>query len=382
MADIKTENTDFDLICFSHLRWDFVYQRPQHLLSRFAKERRVFFVEEPMFSDEQSKMQISARQDNLLVVVPQLNHLDVEKKPTDDLIRGLLDQMLREENVTDFVAWYYTPMALNFSEHLEPRATVYDCMDELSLFKFAPPTLLLNEEKLINKSDVFFTGGQSLYEAKQDRHENIWAFPSSIDAAHFKRARNLTLEPADQASIERPRLGFIGVIDERMDLQLLREAAGMRPDWNFVMIGPVVKIAEEDLPTGENIFYLGKKDYEELPAYIAGWVVALMPFAIYDSTKFISPTKTPEYLAAGKPVVSTAIRDVVRPYSEMGLVHIASTAEEFVRAIEKAMNENADLRLEKVDKFLAKNSWDNTWRAMDELVKDAANGKSKAALGD
>ncbi len=382
MADIKTENTDFDLICFSHLRWDFVYQRPQHLLSRFAKERRVFFVEEPMFSDEQSKMQISARQDNLLVVVPQLNHLDVEKKPTDDLIRGLLDQMLREENVTDFVAWYYTPMALNFSEHLEPRATVYDCMDELSLFKFAPPTLLLNEEKLINKSDVVFTGGQSLYEAKQDRHENIWAFPSSIDAAHFRLARNLTQEPADQASIERPRLGFIGVIDERMDLQLLREAAGMRPDWNFVMIGPVVKIAEEDLPTGENIFYLGKKDYEELPAYIAGWDVALMPFAINDSTKFISPTKTPEYLAAGKPVVSTAIRDVVRPYSEMGLVHIASTAEEFVRAIEKAMNENADLRLEKVDKFLAKNSWDNTWRAMDELVKDAANGKSKAALGD
>jgi UDP-galactopyranose mutase len=382
MADIKTENTDFDLICFSHLRWDFVYQRPQHLLSRFAKERRVFFVEEPMFSDEQSKMQISARQDNLLVVVPQLNHLDVEKKPTDDLIRGLLDQMLREENVTDFVAWYYTPMALNFSEHLEPRATVYDCMDELSLFKFAPPTLLLNEEKLINKSDVVFTGGQSLYEAKQDRHENIWAFPSSIDAAHFRLARNLTQEPADQASIEGPRLGFIGVIDERMDLQLLREAAGMRPDWNFVMIGPVVKIAEEDLPTGENIFYLGKKDYEELPAYIAGWDVALMPFAINDSTKFISPTKTPEYLAAGKPVVSTAIRDVVRPYSEMGLVHIASTAEEFVRAIEKAMNENADLRLEKVDKFLAKNSWDNTWRAMDELVKDAANGKSKAALGD
>jgi UDP-galactopyranose mutase len=373
------EDIDFDLVCFSHLRWDFVYQRPQHLLTRFAKERRVFFIEEPMFSDEPSKMQISAREDNLRVVVPQINHSDAEKKSADDLIRGLLDQMLREENIADFVAWYYTPMALNFSEHLEPRATVYDCMDELSLFKFAPLTLLPNEEKLINKSDVVFTGGQSLYEAKQDRHENIWAFPSSIDAAHFRRARSISQEPADQAAIARPRLGFIGVIDERMDLQLLRQAAEMRPEWNFVMIGPVVKIAEEDLPTGENIFYLGKKDYEELPAYIAGWDVALMPFAINDSTRFISPTKTPEYLAAGKPVVSTAIRDVVRPYGEMGLVQIASTAEEFVAAIEKAMNENADLRLEKVDRFLAKNSWDNTWRAMSELVKDAANGKSKAA---
>ncbi|MDQ3322383.1 MAG: glycosyltransferase family 1 protein [Acidobacteriota bacterium] len=363
---------DFDLICFSHLRWDFVYQRPQHLLSRFAKERRVFFVEEPMFVDEPSSMDISAREDKLFVAVPQLNKTEAETKSADGLIRSLLDEMFRDENIKNYIFWYYTPMALAFSEHFNPMATIYDCMDELSLFKFAPPTLLSNEEKLFAKSDVVFTGGQSLYEAKRTRHKNIWAFPSSIDVAHFKKARNISEDVADQSDIPHPRLGFIGVIDERIDLELLRQMAEMRPDWHFVMIGPVVKISESDLPQAENIHYLGKKDYSDLPTYISGWDAALMPFAINDSTRFISPTKTPEFLAAGKPVVSTAIRDVVRPYGEKGLVHIATNAEEFVAAAEKALSENRAERLEKVDRFLLQTSWDNTWRAMVELVSEVA----------
>ncbi len=362
----------FDLVCFSHLRWDFVYQRPQHLLSRFAKQQRVFFVEEPMFIDAPSFMDISRREDKLFVVVPQLNKAEAEAQSTDELIRSLLDEMFAAENVENYIFWYYTPMAMAFSEHFKPRAIVYDCMDELSLFKFAPPTLLSNEEKLFAKSDVVFTGGQSLYEAKRTRHKNIWAFPSSIDVAHFKKARSVSEEPADQSDIPHPRLGFIGVIDERIDLEMLRQSAEMRPDWHFIMIGPVVKISEGDLPRAENIHYLGKKDYGELPAYIGGWDAALMPFAINDSTRFISPTKTPEFLAAGMPVVSTAIRDVVRPYGEKGLVHIAATAEEFAAAIEKALSENRAERLEKVDRFLLQTSWDNTWRAMSELVDEAA----------
>ncbi|HXG82539.1 MAG TPA: glycosyltransferase family 1 protein [Pyrinomonadaceae bacterium] len=372
MLNLDSAVADFDLVCFSHLRWDFVYQRPQHLLSRFAKQRRVFFIEEPMLTDDPSFMDISAREDKLFVVVPQLNKAEAEATSTDELIRSLLDKTFREENINNYVFWYYTPMALSFSEHFKPRATVYDCMDELSLFKFAPPTLLSNEEKLFAKSDVVFTGGQSLYEAKRTRHKNIWAFPSSIDVAHFKKARTISEDVADQSNIPHPRLGFIGVIDERIDLELLRRTAEMRPDWHFVMIGPVVKISESDLPQAENIHYLGKKDYNELPSYISGWDAALMPFAINDSTRFISPTKTPEFLAAGKPVVSTAIRDVVRPYGEKGLVQIATSAEEFVAAAEKALTENRAERLEKVDRFLLQTSWDNTWRAMTELVSEVA----------
>lgn len=365
-----------DLVCFSHLRWNFVYQRPQHLLSRFARHRRVFFIEEPEFIEGETHLKITPREDNLIVAVPQISHQDAHEVNIYDIQRQTIDELFEKENIKSFIAWFYTPMALNFADHLKPSATIYDCMDELSNFKFAPPELVENEAKLFDKADLVFTGGQSLYEAKKSQHKNVHAFPSSIDAEHFRQARSISEEPADQISIPHPRLGYCGVIDERLDLSLLAEIADLRPEWHFVMIGPVVKISQDDLPRRDNIHYLGGKDYKELPAYLAGWDAALMPFAINDATKFISPTKTPEYLAAGKPVVSTPIRDVVRPYGEKNLVHIASTAEEFVAACEKALREDENERLPKVDEFLSQMSWDKTWAQMTELIESAA-GKAE-----
>jgi UDP-galactopyranose mutase len=379
MPEIRGARDRYDLVCLSHLRWDFVFQRPQHLLSRFARERRVFFVEEPMFSDEPDHLDISPREDNLFVVVPRLSHETANFQQVDPIIKKLLDEMFVEQNIGDFVLWYYTPMAIPFSDNLTPLATVYDCMDELSAFKNAHPELLNYENKLFGKADLVFTGGQSLYEAKRDRHERVFAFPSSIDAKHFEQARIIESEPDDQKSIAHPRLGFCGVIDERMNVEMLGQMADLRPDWQFVMIGPVVKISEEDLPKRDNIHYLGGKDYKDLPKYIAGWDVAIMPFAINDSTKFISPTKTPEYLAAGKPVVSTPIRDVVRPYGELSLVHIAATAEEFVSACEQALSEHTEDRIKAADEFLSQMSWDKTWQQMADLIEEAAAKKRKAA---
>jgi UDP-galactopyranose mutase len=275
---------------------------------------------------------------------------------------------MRNYEIENFVTWYYTPMMLDWTDHLEPQTVVYDCMDELSGFKFAPPELIENEAKLFRNADLVFTGGQSLYEAKKHQHERVYAFPSSIDAEHFREARNKTDEPDDQKQIAHPRLGYYGVIDERIDIKLLGEIADLRPEWQFVMIGPVVKISDEDLPRRANIHYLGGKDYKELPDYLAGWDVALMPFAMNESTKFISPTKTPEYLAAGKPVVSTPIRDVVRPYGDMNLVYIASTAEEFIAACDEALQEDRASKTAEADKFLAQNSWDKTWSRMADLI--------------
>jgi UDP-galactopyranose mutase len=261
-------------------------------------------------------------------------------------------------------------MAMPWTKHLKPLATVYDCMDELSAFKNAPTSLKENEAALFERADLVFTGGHSLYEAKRHQHRNVYAFPSSIDAPHFAQARSAVCEPADQKDIPHPRLGFFGVIDERMDLELLDAVAEARPQWQLVMIGPVVKIDPADLPRRANIHYLGGKSYAELPAYLSGWDVALMPFARNDSTRFISPTKTPEYLAAGRAVVSTSIRDVVRPYGELGLVHIADTPAEFVAAVERAMNEDTAARMQEVDAFLGQTSWDMTWGRMSELVED------------
>lgn len=369
-TNINESSNEYDLICFSHLRWDFVYQRPQHLLSRFAQSGRVFFIEEPLFDDGAVRFETSTRGNNLFVVVPHFPH-GTEGNEIPDLLRKMLDDLIGEYEIKNFITWYYTPMMIEWSGHLKPLAVVFDSMDELSLFKFAPPALIDNEKKLFARADVVFTGGQSLFEAKRDRHKNIHAFPSSIDVKHFAKAFEITDEPADQKQIPHPRIGFFGVIDERMNIELLGEIAALKPDWQFIMIGPVVKIDEKDLPRNSNIHYLGGKKYEELPEYLAGWDVAMMPFALNESTRFISPTKTPEYLAAGKPVVSTSIRDVVRPYGELNLTYIADNAEEFVAAIEKALAEDADERQQKVDEFLSNTSWDKTFEGMKNLIDTA-----------
>jgi UDP-galactopyranose mutase len=369
-----------DLVCFSHLRWDFVYQRPQHLLSRAARDRRVFFVEEPIFDEGSMRLDISERVDGLHVVVPYLPKGLSSDIATHAVLSGMIGQLLKQHRVTDFVAWYYTPAAIGFTDHLKPLATIYDCMDELSAFKGAPISLCEQEKRLFQIADLVFTGGQSLYEAKKDKHKSVHAHPSSIDRNHFGRARERSEDPLDQETISHPRLGFFGVIDERFDTQLLDGLATARPDWHFVMIGPVVKIDPADLPKQPNIHYLGAKTYDELPSYLAGWDVALLLFARNEATRFISPTKTPEYLAAGKPVVSTSIHDVVRPYGDEGLVEIADTTEDFVDAVERIFSRTDKERrawLQRVDEFLSVMSWDETWQRMSDSIDEVVATRLK-----
>ena len=352
------------LICFSHLRWDFVYQRPQHLISRFATVYTVYFVEEPYHDAYgEPKLTFVPKNDNLWIVRPHLLP-DTTHEEGEKVQKFLLDKFLKNKNLDDLIFWYYTPMALAFSGHIKPALTVYDCMDELSHFKNAPAKLTQFEDELFVKADVVFTGGQCLYEHKKHRHNNIYPFPSSIDKKHFEQARTVKEEPADQINIKGPKLGFYGVIDERFDIKLIKKMALLRPEWQFVLLGPVVKINRAHLPKLPNVHMLGGKSYDELPHYVSGWDIALIPFAINESTKFISPTKTPEYLAAGVPVVSTPIRDVVQPYGEKGLVKIASTAEEFVAAAEEYMQMERTKWLPEVDQFLSDKSWSATYTEM------------------
>jgi UDP-galactopyranose mutase len=368
-----------DLVCFSHLRWDFVYQRPQHLLSRCAKNRRVFFVEEPIFGNGSMRLDMREAETGVHVVVPHLPDGLRSEIAINAVMREMTRQLFIDHEIDDYIFWYYTPMALNFTDHFNPVASVYDCMDELSAFKGAHSALPMLEKQLFQHVDLVFTGGQSLYEAKCDQHPSVHAFPSSIDASHFGKARNITEDPADQAHIPHPRLGFFGVIDERFDIQLLDQVASARPDWNFVVIGPIVKIDPASLPSHPNIHYLGSKKYQELPEYLAGWDIALLLFARNDSTRFISPTKTPEYLAAGKPVISTSIRDVVRPYGDLKLVEIADTPEEFIKAGEKIFAKSGQTEwLTRVDSFLEHISWDKTWAQMYNLIDNVIQKKRPA----
>lgn len=340
-------------------------------MSRFAAQGRVLFWEEPIHVEglEAPGLHVeNCAQSGVTVITPRIP-ADAPREQEGETLRQLLDLYLAGET-GPVVRWYYTPMMLPFSEHVMADCIVYDCMDELANFKGAPPELLPLEQRLLSQADLVFTGGYSLYEAKKGKHANVYPFPSSVDAAHFATARSV--RPRHEDGL--PRLGFYGVVDERMDVELLSILADARPDWQVEIIGPVVKISPDDLPQRPNLHFLGGRAYEELPACIAGWDVALMPFAINDATRFISPTKTPEYLAAGKPVVSTPITDVVRHYGEIEAVRIAERGDAFIAACDKALalaRSGGGHWLQQADKVLAGMSWDKSFQQMSTLIKEA-----------
>jgi glycosyltransferase involved in cell wall biosynthesis len=339
-------------------------------MSRLAKDYDVLFFEEPVFTDTpHPALAGSEPVSGITVLVPHLPHgLDPEQVVGAQ--RQLLDGYLAEHQDGDLLLWFLTPMSLGFTQHLNAQVTIFDCMDELSAFKGAPPDLIEKERQLMARADVVFTGGYSLWQAKRSQHHNAYSVPSSVDIAHFAVARDGLPEPRDQASIGRPRLGFFGVIDERFDIELVNELATQRPDWQIVLIGPVVKVDPATLPRQGNIHYLGPKDYGELPAYLSGWDVALMPFAINESTRFISPTKTPEYLAGGCPVVSTPVQDVVSGYGDTGVVSIAATPQAFIAAIEAVLGSKADSAFaQRADEVLDGMSWDKTCALMKEQIE-------------
>jgi len=369
-----TQRTRPTLLCLSHLRWGFVYQRPQHVMSRLARDYDVIFFEEPVFEDlaedrATPRLDHSQPAPGIEVIVPRLAH-GLSEEQIAEAQRQLLDEMLLARGDAELLLWYLTPMSLAFTDHLKGNVTIFDCMDELSAFRGAPVRLVDMERELMARADVVFTGGYSLWEVKQRQHDNAHPVPSSVDIAHFAAARNGLADPVDQADIAHPRMGFFGVIDERFDIELVEKLATLRPDWQIVLIGPVVKIDPATLPQLPNIHYLGGKSYDELPAYLAGWDVALMPFAINESTRFISPTKTPEYLAGGCPVVSTPIHDVIRGYGQSGAVTIADTAGAFVAAIDAALGLKGSAEfLQSADAALDGMSWDTTSRFMKEQIE-------------
>jgi UDP-galactopyranose mutase len=335
-------------------------------MARAARDRRVFFVEEPVFEDRDSMTFDPVMRDGVHVVTPRLPAR--ESADPDPALKRMIDRLVWHFGLGDAVLWYFTPMALPWTDHLPRTMTVFDCMDNLAGFKGAPTGLLALEAKLLRRADLVLTGGAQLYAAKRSAHHNVHCFPSSVDVAHFGTARSPGSEPADQTGIPHPRLGYCGVIDERMDLDLVAAAAASRPQWQFVMLGPVVKIDPDTLPRAANLHYLGMKTYEQLPTYLAGWDAAIMPFAHNEATRYISPTKTPEYLAAGLPVASTSIHDVIEPYERLALVEIGDGLAGFLAACERALATDRLRHRAKADAILGQMSWDRTWAAIDALV--------------
>jgi len=349
----------YDMIVFCHLRWDFVYQRPQHLVSRMSADLKILLIEEPIGGDGASHLKII--NENLHVLQPRVDSIEA--------IGTIIPQFVKNSNIS--TGWFYSASFSPLLQSLNFGTVVYDCMDELSLFKGAPQHLIDQEKFLLSNADVVFTGGKSLYESKKQMHANVYCFPSSVDEDHFSQQLSEEDMPYAIASIDAPIVGYFGVIDERIDYDLLWETAVLLPEFSFVMIGPLAKVEESDLPRAENIHYLGMKTYDSLPSYLRGFDVAMMPFALNDATKFISPTKTLEYMAAGKPIISTKITDVVSDYSHC--VKLISNAAEFANEIKASLQNNNTLTLQSQYRdILDKTSWDNTSNRMKAILKNTA----------
>jgi glycosyltransferase involved in cell wall biosynthesis len=352
--DLNTWPQYYSMIVFCHLRWDFVFQRPQHLMTRMSGDRRMLFIEEPV--------QYSPEEENTANLIKVSEHIHVlqPKVRNIDAIREILPDYILNKSIP--VGWFYSAAFVSLSDVLQYEAIVYDCMDELTLFKEAPIELINQEKQLIKIADVVFTGGKSLYESKKELHDNVFCFPSSVDEQHFGTAKKELPVPDDIRNISGDIVGYFGVIDERIDLELIAQTADMLTEVSFVMIGPLAKITEADLPRRQNIRYLGMKHYSELPAYLGRFTIAMMPFALNEATKFISPTKTLEYMAAGKPIISTRITDVVTDYSDV--VSLVQTPEDFAQAIEEMIILDRDFHETKYNSILANTSWDATANQM------------------
>lgn len=346
----------YDMIVFCHLRWNFVYQRPQHIISRLSEYYKILVVEEPIYNDGNSSYELEEINSNLTILKPKVNSIAEIQK---------VFQLLGLQEIE--IAWFYSPSFVDLLPYLKINTIIYDCMDELSQFKGASVELRAQEKLLLQEADLVFTGGKSLFEAKSKLSSDAYCFPSSVDVPHFKKANGFINIPEDIKNIKKPVIGYIGVIDERIDLLLIKETAHLLPEVSFVMIGPLAKIHDEDLPKASNIHYLGMKQYKELPGYLKAFDIAMMPFALNESTEFISPTKTLEYMAADKPIISTAIKDVVRDYADA--LDVISNSEEFSNAINILLNAEDTHDSARYEDILNKTSWDTTVNKMMQLLK-------------
>ncbi len=369
----------FSLIVHCHLCWDWVWQRPQQFISRISQKHRVLFVE---MAGPDETLAVPTAHLSTLADFPNISVLRMQfpawrwadGEYVDRERRRILEEVLQGPlagEFDNFVQWFYDPMAFTaFGEGMGELAVVYDCMDELSKFKGAPPEIAQRELDLLQRADVVFTGGRRLYESKSQWNSNCHFYGCGVDGGHFGKAREVgTQIPAELASLPKPVLGYFGVVDERMDYELVARMADANPAWSVVVIGPVVKVDPGSMPQRPNLHWLGGRAYNELPAVCKGFDLCLMPFARNESTEYINPTKALEYMATGRAIVSTAVPDVVSNFGEV--VKIANSHEEFIELCRRSVAHPDYRAISRGLKMVRENSWEAIVDKLEELIGDA-----------
>jgi glycosyltransferase involved in cell wall biosynthesis len=374
---------DYPIIVHCHLCWDWVWQRPQQFISRLSRRHKILFVEtigpDPELAAPLARFHQAPDHPNITILRLQFpawrwgdgEYVDAER-------RRLVQEFLAGPVAGEFenpVQWFYDPMAVSaFAGHLDEVLTVYDCMDELSKFRCAPPDIIQREAELLARADVVFTGGRKLFESKSRFHDNCHFYGCGVDSAHFGKARESgTKVPEDLAALPKPVLGYFGVVDERMDYDLIDCLAKENPKWSIAMVGPVLKVEAGSLPRRANLHWLGQRAYAELPAICRGLDVCLMPFARNESTEYINPTKALEYMATGRMIVSTDVPDVVSNFGSV--VKIASTPEEFISHCRQAVSQPDAEAIERGLKMASENSWESIVTRLEKHIKQALRSR-------
>ena len=356
------------LIVLSHIRWSFVCQRPQHLLTRLASWFDVYVVEEPVFVDGEPALMSATHQNGVEVLTPRTREFASGFHDSQlNALRPLLAEFMASRGLGEPLVWLTTPMALPLVADLEPLAVVYDCLDDVAAPGNAEPVRAAREKALMQLADIVLNGGPSAHALRHGTHPRLHCLAGAVDAAHFapEHLDGDDVESSVAAELHRglprPRLGFFGVVDQRLDLALVAGLAERRPDWQFVMAGPVVGLDPATLPRRPNLRWAGLQRYEALPHLMSHWDVCLLPFVVDETTRLLNPTQTLEYLAGGKPGVGTPVPDLVSLHG--AAVRIAADVDGVVAAVQALLDEPAPARAERRARAQAQvdaGSWDVT----------------------
>lgn len=381
-----TRTFDYPIIVHCHLRWEGVWQRPQQFLSRIAQRHKILFVEGPLLrpSNDDPTFELIPVPDHPNVTVMR-THFPESRFQDGDWVDSQRLWLLKEAlagplrgQFEEPVQWFYDPMAAPcFIGKVNERANVYDCMDELSQFKFAPPEIKAREQRLLAAADVVFAGGRKMWLSKSRYNDNAHFYGCGVDVKHFAKARAAETEvPADVAGVKKPILGYFGVVDERLDYELIAKLADADRDWSVVMVGPVVKVDPASLPKRPNLHWLGRREYAQLPNYTKAFDICLMPFALNEATEYINPTKALEYMATGRPIISTAVPDVVSNFGEV--VSIAISPDCFVEMCQRALANPDDEAIERGLKMADSNQWEAIVAKLENHIETALKKKEQA----
>ena len=366
------------LVCFSNIDWGFLYQRHQHLMNELAENDffdKIIYVEnlgvrnltlkdyERVINKVSRTKQIkrdSHDKKNSKIIVHSPIFIPIHNKLVYNINAMLLKNQLKKyiEDGENLFIWNFMPHPVveKLIEELKPNAYVYDCIDDLKSFTAVNKNAIASEKRLIKKADIVYATSLTLLEYCKNHNGNSKLLRNAVNYDHFKQNINYDRVTKLKKKYGNNIIGYFGAIFDWFDLDLLEKLALEYHDYNIIIIGPV-NVNIDHLQKYENLYFLGSKDYSELPTYLQIFKLGIIPFKINDLTKNTNPVKLYEYFTVGIPVVATYMPEL-EEYNE--LVYLSNSHEGFIDNVHLALKKSMDEKLgQQRIEISKKNTWSN-----------------------